>query len=130
MDEDLGERSDVAVERLLEQAKAAILKSLEGPRFPVGTVARVPEACFDAKMAHLQHCFSKYGHKFARKKRQMKKNRKRYGMCWKINRIYKMVVDKGRDEGSQWAFIGSSGELLSIEAHCPETIPISHVVRI
>lgn len=31
---------------------------------------------------------NKFGYRFARKKRQMKKNKKRYGFLWKVTRQY------------------------------------------
>ena len=113
----------------MEETKATVLQSLDGPRSPVGTIAPVTEASFDAKMARLRRCFDKYGHKFARKKRQMKKNRKRYNMFWKMGQIGKMVFDKGRAEGSAWAFLGSCEQLFKVQAHFPKAVPVSYIVR-
>lgn len=65
-------------------------------------------------MSYLAAGFDKYGHRFARKKRQMKKNRRRYGMCWKINQICK-IIGRARPDSPTWAFIGNDKLLWAVD---------------
>lgn len=121
-------RNRTAIEKELERFWEELARVT-----PIGGTQTLAEPIRHEKLAHLSRCYAKYGHRFARKKRQMKKNRKRYGICWKIGRIARIISRPAIDSKGQvaeWAFLGNNGELWNVNHTCPETISLSQIVKV
>lgn len=103
---------------------------IDASSLPLGVVMPFIEPSI-GQLDHLARCFEKYGHRFTRKKRQAKKNRKRYSMSYKLCRAGRIIEREARrpTNRSEWMFLGGGSQHFIVEDSSPKPVNYSMKVK-